>query len=468
MRALLVLLLALPLFAGLKHLSLKQALALLEENNLEIKAAKYEEAMKYYDHMAVKAKSFGSLDFTFMALRSNDAGNVFGFKIQSREASFADFGFSDFLGAIGQAAQMSQGDFERFTQSLGKQGGTILAIEPKDLNYPKARNHFVYKFTYKLPLYTGGMLSSYRAITKKMYEMSQLDTKKLLALKRFEVKKTFYNIALVNSFIANLYKIRKNVVMLKKVIKEMKKEGYALLTDLMEVDSKLAEVDAMLDEAKLNKQLAYYYLSFLLNSKVDSIIAPRHMPKIPVATKEIIEAKSLDIAKAKLGLSISKDAVELAKAKFKPTIGAFAEYGFADNKIKPEHISKRDFYTVGVQLKWNLFNGGGDKAAYEKAKSKYLQVATQVELAKKGIWLKVQKLKAQIKSLQARVRSYTKQYRTAHRIYLTYKEKYKEGLVSITELLIKQSNEIQILMQLLKIKNERNEKILKLQEVLNS
>ncbi len=468
MRALIVLLLALPLFAGLKHLRLQEALQLLETKNLEIKAAKYEEAMKYYDHVAVKAKSFGSLDFTFMALRSNDAGNVFGFKMQSREASFADFGFNEFLAPMGQVLEQMNAHPGDLPAGFTKGMGSILKIQPKDLNYPKARNHFVYKFTYKLPLYTGGMLSSYRVITKKMYEMSQLDTKKLLALKRFEVKKTFYNIALVNNFIANLYKIRKNVATLKRVIKEMKKEGYALLTDLMEVDSKLAEVDAMLDEAKLNKQLAYYYLSFLLDTKVDSIVVPKHMPKIPVATKEIIEARSLDIAKAKLGLSISKDAVELEKAKFKPKIGAFAEYGFADNKIKPSHIGKRDFYTVGVQLKWNLFNGGGDMASYEKAKSKYLQVATQVQLAKKGIWLKVQKLKAQIKSLQARVRSYTKQYKVAHRIYLTYREKYKEGLVSITELLIKQSNEIQVLMQLLKIKNERNEKILKLQEVLNS
>ncbi len=468
MRALFVVLLALPLFAGLKHLQLQEALALLEKNNLEIKAAKYEEAMKYYDHVAVKAKSFGSLDFTFMALRSNDAGNVFGFKMQSREASFADFGFDEFLAPMGQVLENMNAYPGHLPKGFTKGMGSILNIQPKKLNYPKARNHFAYKFTYKLPLYTGGMLSSYRAITKKMYEMSQLDTKKLLALKKFELKKTFYNIALVNNFIANLYKIRRNVATLKNVIKEMKKEGYALETDIMEVDAKLAEVDAMLDEAKLNKQLAYYYLSFLLNTKVDSIIPPRHMPKIPTATKEIIEAKSLDIAKAKLGLSISKDAVELAKAKFKPTVGAFAEYGFADKKIFPHQLKERDFYTVGVQLKWNLFNGGGDKAAYEKAKSKYLQVATQVELAKKGIWLKVQKLKAQIKSLQARVRSYEKQYKVAHRIYLTYRAKYKEGLVSITDLLIKQSNEVQVLMQLLKIKNERNEKILKLQEVLNS
>ena len=30
-------------------------------------------------------------------MRSNDAGNVFGFKLQSREATFGDFGFTEFL-----------------------------------------------------------------------------------------------------------------------------------------------------------------------------------------------------------------------------------------------------------------------------------------------------------------------------------------------------------------------------------
>ena len=455
------------LSAGLKHLTLNNALELLEKNNLEVKVSKYEETMKYYDIAAVKAKNFGTLDLTVTALRSNDAGNVFGFKLQSREASFADFGFADFMGAIGQGAQASGGDFGKFSQGLAMQGGKILSIQPKDLNYPAPRNHYITKFTYKLPLYTGGMLTNYKEITTKLYEMSKLDTQKVLSLKKYELKKTFYDIALVNNFISNLIGIKRNIAKLEKVIKEMQREGYAVETDYLEVDAKLAEVEAMLDEAKLNKELAYHFISFLLNNEVSSVVVPKHAPKIPDISKEIVEARSLDIAKAKLGLKITKDAIEVEKAKFKPTIGAFAEYGYADNKLVPKKIKDKDFYTIGVQAKWNLFNGGGDLASLEKAKTNYLKVSSQVILAKKGIWLKASKLKSEVRSLSARVRSYQKQYKFAKKVYATYKAKYKEGVVSITDLLIKQSKEIEVLMKLLKMKNEKNAKVLELQKLIN-
>ncbi len=461
------------LSAGLKNLTLSQALSILENNNLEVKVARYEETMKFYDIAKVKAKNYGTLDLTFMALRSNDAGNVFGFKLQSREASFADFGFADFMGALGQGVQQSAmmnngiADFNSFAQGLAKNGGSILSIQPKDLNYPAPRNHFLTKITYKIPLYTGGMLTNYKKITQKMYEMSKLDTSKVLSLKRFELKKAFYDVALVNNFIYNLNKIKRNIVKLKRVVKEMQKEGYALETDYLEVDARLAEVKAMIDEAKLNRELAYHFISFLLDRDVDSIKAPRRAPRVPRVTKDIVEQRSLDIAKAKLGLKITKDAIEVEKAKFKPTVGAFAEYGFADNKVIPDSIKKKDFYTIGIQAKWNLFNGGADKASLEKAKLNYLKVATQVKLAKKGIWLKVKKVKSEIRSLNARVRSYAKQYKFAKRVYLTYKEKYKEGLVSITELLIKHSKEVEMLMKLEQLKNKRNHKILELQNIIN-
>ncbi len=465
-------LLTLTLNAGLKNLTLDRALELLEENNLEIKVSKYEEMMKYYDIAKVKAKNYGTLDLTLTALRSNDPGNVFGFKVQSRDATFKDFGFADFMGALGQGVMQSammdpngQPNFAYFAQGLNQNGASILAIKPDDLNYPKARNHFLTKLSYKVPIYTGGMLSNYKKITTKMYKMSKLDTQKLLSLKRYELKKTFYDIALVNSFISNLNNIKNNISKLKKVIKEMKKEGYAVETDYLEVDARLAEVEAMLDEAKLNRELAYHFLSFLIDNEVSSIITPKNPPRIPRVTKELVESQNLDIAKAKLGEKITQNAIEVEKAKFKPTIGAFAEYGNANDKIFK--YSKKGFYTVGVQAKMNLFNGGADYASLEQAKVNHLKVATQVILAKKGMWLKASKLKSQIKSLTARVRSYQKQYKFAKRVYLTYKTKYKEGLVSITDLLIKQSQEIEKLMKLLKVKNERNAKILELQNLIN-
>ena len=143
------------LFAGLKNITLSQAVQMLDKNNLELKISRFNEQMKVYEAKAAKGHNYGKLDATIMAMRSNDAGNVFGFKLHSREATFGDFGFAEF-------------DMSGATNPL--------PVAPQALNYPEARNYYQTKISYMLPIYTGGKLSEYGRITKAMQRMSKFDT----------------------------------------------------------------------------------------------------------------------------------------------------------------------------------------------------------------------------------------------------------------------------------------------------
>jgi len=461
-----LLLLNVPLMAGLHHLTLHRALQILDKKNLEIKIAQYNAQMKKYDQIAAEGYDYGKLDFSFMALRSNDAGNVFGFKLQSREATFGDFGFSDFLGGI--SGLTGQVPFDQLGATLGNPAvqEQMLAVEPHDLNYPDARNHFVSKFTYMLPVYTGGKLTEYKKITKSLFEMSKLDMAKVRAEKRYQVKKAFYDIALVQSYIENLQKIIDNIGRLRQIISEMKKEGYAQETDKLEVQARISEAQSMLSQARLNRDLAYQFLSFLLDTEVNSVRSSSALAPQPRVTKAMIEQRSIDIQKAKLGLKITRMALEVEKTNFKPKIGAFAEYGSADNTPFNNFFNK-DFYTVGMQLQYNLFNGGIDEANLEKARVNIMKVADQVRLAKKGIALKVKMLQTQIGGHDADIRSYRAQLKFARTVYRKYQEKYKEGIASITDVLIKQSKELEMLLKLLTAKNARNGKVFELHSLLN-
>ncbi|DAB41384.1 MAG TPA: transporter [Sulfurovum sp. UBA12169] len=456
MKRYLIFLLAIPLFAGMEHLSLQQALDMLKKNNLELKISQFESQMKMYEAKAAKGHNYGTLDATVSAMRSNDAGNVFGFKLQSREADFGDFGADEFMNNFGNC-----------------QGGDMQACEdmynkpPSSLNYPEARNHYQTKLSYMLPLYTGGKLTEYGRITQSLYRMSQYDTQKLLNEKIFQTKKAFYDISLVENYIYNLSKIMQNIDKLEDVVRSMHKEGYAQNIDVLEVEARKAEAQSMLNQAKLNKDLAYQFLSFLLNTEVSSIrkideMAP--MPRINVAE---IESNNIDIQKALLGLQITQMALNVEKSNFLPTVGAFAEYGSADNRLWNEFLDK-DAYTFGVQFKWNLFNGGVDAANLEKAKVNYLKVQDQVALAKSGIALQVKKLQTEILSKSSDVKNYKKQLSFAKKVYENYHARYKEGLVSISDLLMKQSKELEMLLKLLTVENERNTKIFELNSILNA
>ena len=171
---LILLLLSLPLVASINNLRLNTALEMLEKNNLELKISKFNEQMKAYESAAAEGHHYGKLDLAVSGMRSNDAGNVFGFKLQSREATFNDFGFNEFL------AQMP---------GLPGNAPELLATQPTNLNYPEARNHYLTKISYMLPLYTGGKLTEYGRITKAMEHMSQYDTQKVLNEKIFQTKR---------------------------------------------------------------------------------------------------------------------------------------------------------------------------------------------------------------------------------------------------------------------------------------
>lgn len=442
------------------NLSLEHALKIMKSNNLELKISKFNEQMKAHEAKMAQGHNYGKLDLKVQALRSNDAGNVFGFKLKSREASFGDFGFNEFLTPLGEAISGAANG-----QQPSDMSG-LLGVQPKDLNYPDARNHYQTTLTYMLPLYTGGKLSQYGKITKALQKMSQLDTSKILNEKIFQTTKTFYDISLINNYISNLSKITANIDKLSEIVHNMKEEGFAKDIDELEVQARKAEAESMLNQAMLNKELAYQYLSFLLNKNVESIKDINDLAPIPTVNKEEVHKKNLDIQKAQLGLKITDMAVELQKSNFLPTVGAFGEYGSSDDKAFNEFRDK-DFYTVGLQLEWNLFNGTVDKHNLEKAKVENLKVREQVNLAKTGICLKVRKILTEIKSKDADIENLQTQLDFANKVYETYQAQYKEGISSISDVLIKQSKELEILLKLLTAKNERNSKVFELTSIIN-
>ncbi len=443
-RYLLLLLISLPLFAGVKHLSLNNAIEIVKKDNLELKISRFNEQMKHYEAEAAEGYQYGKLDLTVAGMRSNDAGNVFGFKLQSREATFGDFGFAEF----------------------DPTNPNILSVQPQALNYPDARNHFQTKISYMLPLYTGGKLTEYGHITDSLHRMSQLDTQKLLNEKVFQTKKAFYDISLVENYIVNLSKIIKNIDRLESIVKSMKTEGYAQEIDMLEVQARKSEALSMYNQAKLNKDLAYQFLSFLLDEEISSIVKESDMATMPNIHRDELESNNLDIQKALLGLEVTKMALNVEQSNYLPTVGAFGEYGSADDELWNE-FSDKEAYTVGVQLTWNIFNGGIDNANLEKAKVNYMKVEHQVSLAKSGIALKVKKLETEILSKDADVKSNQKQLEFAEKVYVNYQTRYKEGIVSISDVLIKQSKQLEVLLQLLTLKNKRNTKIFELNSILN-
>lgn len=423
-------------------LTLDEAIGLLKEQNLEIKTSVLDAKNAHNDVLLSQGYNYGSLDFTQNAIRSNDAGNVFGFKLSSREATFGDFGFSDFSST----------------------NPNILSVQPRDLNYPGYQNYFQSKLTYAIPLYTGGKLSSHEKIAHEMETIKQLDTADVTAEKIYEIRKSYYDMALLDHTIEQLTQMQKNITTLQTTAQEMLKEGYAKKVDLLEVEAKAANVNRMLFDMEANKKLLYHYLSFLLNQNIVEIVPPKNDRATTSISQADVLANNNDLKKATHALEVRSSMVDVANCAFKPTVGAFAEASSADNTFLGD-FSDHAAYTLGARLNWNLYNGGVDEHTLEKARIDRLKTSTQLQIAKKGIALQVEKIQTQIESFDYQVTSLEKELELARQITKNYEGRYREHLSSMSDLIIKQSVQIEKIINLQMVKNQRNERIFALEKL---
>lgn len=430
-----------------ESMNLEEAIEILKSQNLEIKSAQIEIETALQDAKSASGNHYGKLDFIQDFSNSDDAGNVFGFKLSSREATFGDFGAKEFMDNY-------------------MAGTPDYTTPPHDLNYPDSRNYFQSKLKYEVPLFTGFKISSYENIMESVTKIKKLEKYQMVNEKIYETRKSFYDMALLEESISNLGVILKNINTLETMTNEMIEVGYAKKIDLLEVKAKKGNVERLISQMKSNEELLYHYISFLLNQRVTSIKTPSLEIQMPSFSNSEILANNLDIQKANSGLEVKKSLIDVAQSSYYPMIGAFAEVSTADDKFLGE-ADEHQSYTLGARLTFNIFNGGIDGANVEKSRLEYIKTKTQVALANSGIELQTQKIRTEIQSYNNDIESLKKELILADEIYSNYETRYKEKLSSMSDVVIKQSEQIQKILQLQQTVNKRNERIFALEKLAN-
>ena len=432
------------------NLTLDEAIEILKQDNLEIKAAQYELQSTEAKTAQVSGMNWGSLDLILNAANSDDAGNVFGFKLTSRQATFGDFGFGDIQANPGLMVDPA-----------------LVDHKPDDLNNPGSTNYFQTKLEYTLPIYTGGKISGYTDVSRSMEKMQRLETDKTVNTKIYETRKAFYDMALLKTAIKNLTTINDNIATLEETTQFMIDEGYAKRIDLLEVQAKRSNVERNLNEMYANETLLYNYLSFLLNREVTQIAVPSSKVQQTTLSTEEILARNIDIKQAETGLKIRQSMVDVSQSDYLPMIGLKANVQSSAIDLDDYDMIDNGSYMAGVQLKWNLFNGGSDSSKVQEAKVNELKTKIEVELAKKGIALQIDKIRTEIESLDYEIESLSKELELTTEIYKNYEERYKEQLASMSDLVIKQSIQIEKVLALLEVQNKRNERVFALEKLAN-
>jgi len=430
---------------------LKEAL----NNNLELKAKKLNIDKAKADLKKAKGYDWGKLTLGEEISRTNDPLYVFGMKLESREATFRDFGFSDFLGGVGMALKQANGDFGVFTQMMSNPAmqNSLLDTAPKDLNDPKPRTNFKTKLVYEVPLFTGFKLKYAKemaALQVKANKFKYSHDRKALAV---EVLKAYNGAVAAKYFIDALKVAKKTTTSFVKMVNDFYHDGMATKIDLLQAKKRDNEIDAMLIKAKNKYQLALSYLRFLTDdNSIDNVADFKVIYPPNISLKKLIKdalANRDDLKWMKANVETMQKKVKMDKSEYYPMIGAHLEYGFNDNSFTLS--SKKDYYLAAVGLNWKLFDKSR-KATVEKSKIEALQTDYYYKYMKKGIALDVKQKYLNFKTKAALVKEKVINKELAEEILKKYTYMYKQGMINMTILLMKEAEARKARAELIKAK----------------
>ncbi len=408
-------------------LALKEAL----QNNMELKAKKLNIDKAQADSEKAQAYDWGKAWIAEDISRSNNALYVFGFKLESREAAFKDFGLAEYNPRASNALQK----------------------EPKDLNHPEARTNFKTKLVYEVPIFTGYKIQFAQEMAKlqvKANEYKYMNDKNKLAV---EVLKAYNGAVAAKAFIIALEKAKETTINFVKMTNNFYKVGMATQVDVLQARKRDSEVDAMIVEAKAKYALALAYLRFLTGDNLISdvgnfkVVIPPNLSLVQL--KDIALRYRNDLKWMKANVDTMKKKVKMDESVTYPTVGAHLEYGWDDKKLTIS--SGKDYFLVAVGLKY-IFYDNSIGADIKKSKVEALQTSYYYEQMKRGIALQVEQKYLELKAKSAILRNKRVNLDLALQILRKYQIMYKEGMVNMTILLMKESEVRKARAELIKAK----------------
>lgn len=359
-------------FSGInfgQELTLKEALNIAFKNNPELKIYKEKEKIAELKYKAAWGNFFPSLNFEGGFTRMNSAIELdlapFRELIMNLQASNQVELRNIYSILAGNPSFTPAEKATLFKQYYGVLDSQIPSfnMKLKEQNYKNGR------FTAVQPLFLGGKLIAYKNYRRAEREYSSFEKAKVKDELVNKIVTTYLKLKLID----NIIDVRKNAVRTieahKKQAEQLYEQGIISKVSITKAEVALAEANQKLNSELNNRKLLQLSLADLLGKDhLDSLSVSDefYLKETQIDLKEALrEAHQyqpvLQMVERKL---LSADAnYKIQRSDFLPTIAAFGM-----KEIYPEYLSVLEpKWAIGVQVKWNIFNGFKDYLELEEA-----------------------------------------------------------------------------------------------------
>ncbi|MDW3211426.1 MAG: TolC family protein [Reichenbachiella sp.] len=402
---------------GKRPMKLEEVIALVQQHNWDLKKMNQQIGMADSDSRSANAAFLPSVNFTETFTNTTDPMMAFGTKLGQSSIEQADF-------------------------------------NPTLLNNPDNISNFNTSINIEQPLFNLDGLYGRKAALKQS-EAGQYDKAWMQKMMIIKAKSLYYQLVLTIQAEEVMVHLKSASEANRKVAQDLFDQGAITRADLLGAELRLKQVEsewlrAQHQVVKVNSLL----LQHMGEVEVYQIDPIDPIPNIEEANAMLVESnlseQRADLKAIKLKAEAAGYGYQSQKGSFVPRVNAFGRYSFND----PQFLgTQADNYLVGVQLKWDVFKGGKQIGATQKAnyQKQYAQIAYEESRSRADHELQQLKNDFELAIKQKELAELSvDQARALHQIR---QDRFAQGLEKTSDLLMDESNYMNQEMQLLKTKH---------------
>ena len=252
-----------------------------------------------------------------------------------------------------------------------------------------------------------------------------------------EVTRGFYGVLQAQAFADVQAEAIRSIEESLRIARERFAAGGAVKTDVLNLETQLAQANEDLIRARNGAQLALAALNAAIGADLvaaDTIAAPADAALAappPKCTDELAFENRPEFSAARLMRQIKEQDVRKAQGGYAPTVSAFGSYD-----LDSEDASDfQDSYVVGVMAEINVFDGARTRAAVRAARADLAGARADEEKARLNLKLDLQQAFLGAQEAWERLQVVRKSLETAREARRIVQEQYQQGAADIALLL---------------------------------
>lgn len=384
------------------YISMDKAIYHAEQNNSHIQQAKISELISKAEYRQTDAVFLPQVSLGYTAMATNNPLNAFGFLLQQSRVTAMDF-------------------------------------DPAKLNDPGTARNFNAGIDVKVPLLNADMWYR-RKGAKIMEDIPKYQTQYTKEYIRYEVQKAYTQLQFAYASKDILTKTLADVKAIQQMVENFYKQGLIQKSDVLNAEVQVNTIESALAKARSNISNASEGLRLLMGNKPQTEGSSLTTDTLRLLEKyETAPAFSpfrSDIMAMQRGLDATKVMAKSLKMSYLPRLNAFGSYQFNDKKL---FRFQSDSYMMGLNLSWDVFTGTQTKHKIYAAKLQQDKLQLQLQQHIDRSKLEVEKNNRDLADLLFEIKQYEASVAQAGEALRIMNNRYKEGLVNTTELLMSQA-----------------------------